>query len=99
MSCQDDDNVAYFSIVEPVITCGAMENVDQTEGEDLWIGSTERSVVQSAKKHFLSDWKNAIPTVDRINELEKGMEPEFLKVIIDPEEASAQILLNIAKSV
>jgi len=93
-----DDNVAYFSIVEPVITCGAIENVDQTEGEDLWIGSTEPSVVQSAKKHFLSDWKNAIPAVDRINELEKGIEPEFLKVIIDPEEA-AQILLNIAKSV
>jgi two-component system, OmpR family, sensor histidine kinase VicK len=93
-----DDNVAYFSIIEPVITCGATENVDQTEGEDLWIGSTEPSVVQSAKKHFLSDWKNAIPAVARINELEKGIEPEFLKVIIDPEEA-AQILLNIAKSI
>jgi two-component system sensor histidine kinase VicK len=70
----------------------------QTEGEDLWIGSTEPSVIQSAKKHFLLDWKNAIPAVHRINELEKGIEPEFLKVIIDPEEA-AQILLNIAKSV
>lgn len=70
----------------------------QTEGEDLWIGSTEPSVIQSAKKHFLLEWKNAIPAVHRINELEKGIEPEFLKVIIDPEEA-AQILLNIAKSV
>jgi two-component system sensor histidine kinase VicK len=93
-----DDNVAYFSIIEPVITCDAIENVGQTEGEDLWIGSTEPSVVQSAKKHFLLDWKNAIPAVHRINELEKGIEPEFLKVIIDPEEA-AQILLKIAKSV
>jgi nitrogen-specific signal transduction histidine kinase len=93
-----DDKVAYFSIIEPVITRSATENVEQTEGEDLWVGSTEPSVVQSATKHFLSDWKKAIPSRQRINELEKGIEPEFLKVITDNEEA-ADILLDIAESV
>ena len=32
-----DDKVAYFSIVEPVITHVATENVDQTEGYDFWV--------------------------------------------------------------
>jgi hypothetical protein len=36
-----DDKVAHFSIIEPVITHSATESVDQTEGEDLWVGSTE----------------------------------------------------------
>lgn len=66
-----DESVAYFSITEPVITKNAIENVDQTEGEDLWVGSTEASVVESAKKHFLSDWKNAIPSVQKIQEIEE----------------------------
>jgi hypothetical protein len=56
-----DDSVAYFSITEPLITKSAWEYVDQTEGEDLWVGSTQASVIESAKKHFLSDWTNAIP--------------------------------------
>ena len=58
--------MAYFSIVEHVITHVATENVDQTEGDDFWVGSIEPSVVTSAKKHFLSDWKNAIPAEERI---------------------------------
>ena len=48
-----DDNVAYFSITEPLITKSATENVDQAEGEDLWVGSTEVSVTISQKTFFV----------------------------------------------
>jgi signal transduction histidine kinase len=95
-----DNTVAYFSIVEePIITAEAIENVSQTEGEDLWISSTESSVIQSAKRRFLSDWKeNTISATERINKLERGIEPEFFKVITDTEQAG-QILLHLAQSV
>jgi signal transduction histidine kinase len=46
----------------------------------------------------LLDWKNAIPAEQRIREIEEGIEPEFLKVIIDTKEAG-NILFNLAKSV
>jgi signal transduction histidine kinase len=91
-----DDTVAYFSIM----TQRATENVEQTEEEDLWVGSTELSVVQSAKKAFLADWKNAIPATDRIREIEEGIEPEYFKVFTDRDrERVSQILYNLAESV
>jgi two-component system sensor histidine kinase VicK len=95
-----DNTVAYFSIVEePTITAEAVESVSQTEGEDLWISSTESSVIQSAKRRFLSDWKeNTISATEQINKLERGIEPEFFKVITDTEHAG-QILLHLAQSV
>ena len=56
--CVIYDDAAYFSIVEePLITHTAIDNVDQTEGEDLWVASTEYSVIQSAKKRYISDWE------------------------------------------
>jgi signal transduction histidine kinase len=78
-----DDSVAYFSITEPVITKNATDNVDQTEGEDLWVGSIEVSVVESAKKHFLSDWKNAIPAMQKVREIEEGILPVKTKILKD----------------
>ena len=94
-----DDDAAYFSIVEePLITQTAIDNVDQTEGEDLWVASTEHSVIQSAKNQFLSDWENAIQPKDRINQLETGIEPEFYKVITNGEKAS-QIIVDLTKSI
>jgi hypothetical protein len=46
-----DDDAAYFSIVEePLITHTAIDNVDQTEGEDLWVASTEYSVICICEK-------------------------------------------------
>jgi len=50
-----DDSIAYFSIIEPTITHEAIESVDQTEGDDLWVASTEPFVIQSAKKRFSID--------------------------------------------
>jgi hypothetical protein len=79
-----DDKVAHFSIIEPVITHSATESVDQTEGEDLWVGSTEQSVVQSAKNHFLSDWEKAIPAIQRIREVEEGIILGTTQVIQTP---------------
>jgi two-component system sensor histidine kinase VicK len=94
-----DNTVAYFSIVEePIITAEAVESVSQTEGEDLWVASTEYSVVQSAKKRYISDWENAIQSKDRIHQLETGIEPEFYKVITDGEMAS-QLIRDLTKSV
>jgi signal transduction histidine kinase len=94
-----DDDAAYFSIVEePLITHTAIDNVDQTEGEDLWVASTEYSVIQSAKNRFISDWENAIQSKDRIHQLETGIEPEFYKVITDGEKAS-QLIKDLTKSV
>jgi signal transduction histidine kinase len=83
-----DNSIAYFSIVEqPVITDEAIENVQQTEGQDLWISSTELAVIKSARERFLSDWESAIPPVDRITELEKGKPIEITRVIKDNNEA------------
>ena len=94
-----DDDAAYFSIVEePLITHTAIDNVDQTEGEDLWVASTEYSVIQSAKKRYISDWENAIRSKDRIHQLETGIEPEFYKVITDGELAS-QLIRDLTISV
>ena len=91
-----DDTVAYFSIMIQRAT----ENEEQTEEEDLWVGSTELTVVQSAKKAFLSDWKNAIPATERISEIEEGIEPEYFKVFTDRDrERVSQILYNLAESV
>ena len=94
-----DDDAAYFSIVEePLITHTAIDNVDQTEGEDLWVASTEYSVIQSAKKRYISDWENAIQSKDRIRQLETGIEPEFYKVITDAEMAS-QLIRDLTLSI
>jgi two-component system sensor histidine kinase VicK len=94
-----DDDAAYFSIVEePLITHTAIDNVDQTEGEDLWVASTEYSVIQSAKKRYISDWENAVQSKDRIHQLETGIEPEFYKVITDSEKAS-QLIRDLTISV
>lgn len=94
-----DDDAAYFSIVEePLITHTAIDNVDQTEGEDLWVASTEYSVIQSAKKRYISDWENAIRSKARIHQLETGIEPEFYKVITDGEMAS-QLIRDLTISV
>jgi two-component system, OmpR family, sensor histidine kinase VicK len=83
-----DNSIAYFSIVEePLITGEAIENVEETEGQDLWISSIEAAVIESARERFLSDWKRAIPSVDRINELEKGKPIEITRVIRDNNEA------------
>jgi len=94
-----DEGVAYFSITEPLITKGAMENVDQTEGEDLWVGSTEASVVESAKKHFLSDWKNAIPSVQKIQEIEEGRMPVKTRILHNEDEITKELIrLNTTAS-
>jgi signal transduction histidine kinase len=94
-----DDDAAYFSIVEePLITHTAIDNVDQTEGEDLWVASTEYSVIQSAKNRYILDWENAIQFKDRIFQLQTGIEPEFYRVITDGEKAS-QLIRDLTVSV
>jgi two-component system, OmpR family, sensor histidine kinase VicK len=93
-----DDEAAYFSIVEePIITHEATNNADETEGNDLWVASTEFSVIQSAKKRFLSDWENAVLSESRIAQLESGSEPEFYKVLTDGEYAM-QLIIDLTRS-
>src|SRR5215467_1998886 len=83
-----DNSIAYFSMVEePLITGKAIENVEEAEGRDLWISSVEAAVIESARERFLSDWEKAIPSVDRINEMEKGKPIEITRVIRDINEA------------
>lgn len=43
-------------------------------------------VLQSAKKHFLWDWENAVPAVQRIREIEEGIEPVKTRLLEDPNE-------------
>jgi signal transduction histidine kinase len=83
-----DNNIAYFSIVaEPLITNEAIENVEQTEGQDLWISSTESAVIKTARERFLSDWESATPSIDRINELKKDKPVEITRVLKNSNEA------------
>ena len=93
-----DDTVAYFSIVEePKITRSAIKGVEETEGEDLWIASTELSVIQSAKRRFLSDWENAVAAIDRINELQQGKPIEITRIMKDNKEA-VNVYRSLAQS-
>jgi signal transduction histidine kinase len=93
-----DDTVAYFSIVEePEITRSAIKGVEETEGEDLWIASTELSVIQSAKRRFLSDWENAVTAIDRINELQQGKPIEITRIMKDNKEA-VNVYRSLAQS-
>lgn len=86
-----DNDAAYFSIIEPLITQEATNSVNQTEGEDLWIASNELSVISSAKKRFFSDWERALPLDKRIKYLQKGIEPITTKVLVKPAEILNQI--------
>lgn len=86
-----DDNVAYFSIVEPIITHTATDTVEQTEGEDIWVGSTELSIVQSAKKQFLSDWNKATVAKQRIREIEEGIVHYQTRIIEDSQDIIKEI--------
>jgi signal transduction histidine kinase len=93
-----DDTVAYFSIIEePTITHSAIKSVEETEGEDLWIASTEPSVIQSAKRRFLSDWENAVAAIDRINEIEQGKPIEITRIMKDNKEA-VNVYRSLAQS-
>jgi two-component system, OmpR family, sensor histidine kinase VicK len=93
-----DGAVAYFSIVEePEITRSAIKGVEETEGEDLWIASTELSVIQSAKRRFLSDWENAVAAIDRINELQQGKPIEITRIMKDNKEA-VNVYRSLAQS-
>ncbi|MDQ4073434.1 MAG: HAMP domain-containing histidine kinase [Thermoproteota archaeon] len=87
-----DNDAAYFSIVEPVITHEAKESVSETDGQDLWIASTMPSVIHSAKRRFLSDWEHALPLDKRIDFLERGIEPKETKVLEKPEEILRQLV-------
>lgn len=82
-----DDRIVYFSIVEPTITSEAIELADESEGDDLWIASTEPSVIQSAKKRFMKDWEHALSAEERIKELENGEPAETTTVIRDNKQA------------
>ncbi|HET7148830.1 MAG TPA: ATP-binding protein [Candidatus Nitrosopolaris sp.] len=94
-----DDKVAYFSIVEPIITHSATENVDQTEGDDFWVGSTDPSVVQLAKKHFFSDWKIAVPAEKKIREIKEGITIRYgSKIFENEDEVLNRIKYNIEGS-
>lgn len=90
-----DDAIAYFSIIEPTITHEAINSAQETEGDDLWVASTEPSVVQSAKKRFSMDWENAVHAEDRINELEKG-EPVEVTCVIKENRKAVDVYKSLA---
>jgi sugar-specific transcriptional regulator TrmB len=64
-----------------------IENVEQTDGQDLWISSTDAAVIKIARERFLLDWESAKPSVDRLNELEKSKAIEITRVIKNNNEA------------
>ncbi|MGB7956890.1 MAG: hypothetical protein WCF23_23190 [Candidatus Nitrosopolaris sp.] len=56
-------------------------------------------MVTSAKKHFLSDWKNAIPAEERIREIEDGITTRFeSKILENKDEVLSRIKYNIEGS-
>ena len=70
---------------------------EQQQLEKL-IYSNIRDIVE--QQHYIFDnfWNQAIPAEQKIMEIEEGIEPEFLEVIIDRQKA-AYLLLELAKSV
>jgi len=57
------------------------------------------SVVQSVKKHFLSDWKNAIPAEEKIREIEEGITiRDGSKILENKDEVLSRIKYNIEGS-
>jgi two-component system, OmpR family, sensor histidine kinase VicK len=56
-------------------------------------------VVESAKKHFLSDWKNAIPSVQKIQEIEEGRMPVKTRILDNEDEITKELIrLNTTAS-
>ena len=56
-------------------------------------------MVQSAKKHFLSDWKNAIPAEEKIREIEEGITiRDGSKILENKDEVLSRIKYNIEGS-
>ncbi len=71
--------------------------MDDAEGDDLWIASSDAHVVQAAKNQFMRDWDAAVLANDRLNELEKGEEIEESRIIKNNDEA-IRIYKWVAKS-
>ncbi len=58
-------------------------------------------MVESAKKHFLSDWKNAIPALQKVREIEEGIMPVETKILENEDEITKELrrLNNNASSI
>jgi two-component system, OmpR family, sensor histidine kinase VicK len=61
------------------------------------IYSDVKEIVEQGQYIFDTLWDRAIPAEQKINEIEEGIEPEFLEVITDHKKAS-QIVIDLAKS-
>jgi two-component system, OmpR family, sensor histidine kinase VicK len=48
-------------------------------------------VVESAKKHFLSDWKNTIPAMQKVREIEEGIVPVKTKILENEDEITKEL--------
>jgi two-component system, OmpR family, sensor histidine kinase VicK len=62
------------------------------------IYSNAREVIEQQRYIFRSFWSRAIPAEQKIKEIEEGIEPEFVEVIMDGIKA-ANLIVNFAKSV
>jgi two-component system sensor histidine kinase VicK len=62
------------------------------------IYSNAREVIEQQRYIFRSFWSRAIPAEHRIKEIEEGIEPEFVEVIMDGIKA-ANLIIDFAKSV
>jgi two-component system sensor histidine kinase VicK len=62
------------------------------------IRSDVRGAVEQHQYLFETLWSRAIPAQHRFREIEEGIEPEFMRVIADPDEA-AEIFVSMAGSI
>lgn len=85
-----------FGVTENDYMAGATNAEGQPLAQAVY--STVKPFIEQQQLFFETLWNKAIPADQRIKEIVEGIEPEFVKVITDGNEA-AKIIVEFAKSV
>jgi two-component system, OmpR family, sensor histidine kinase VicK len=72
-------------------------SITLSEHNQQAIYSNTKEIVEQHHSIFQTLWNKSIPAEDILEEIEQGIEPEFLEVIVDSQKAT-EIYLNLAKS-
>ena len=72
-------------------------SITLSEHNQQAIYSNTKEIVEQHHSIFQTLWNKPIPAEDILEEIEQGIEPEFLEVIVDSQKAT-EIYLNLAKS-
>jgi len=92
------DGIKANSMISEIEYLAPLSLYEEGKVASQIIYSDVKEIVEQGQYIFDTLWNRAIPAEQKINEIEKGIEPEFFQVINDREKAN-RILVDLAKSV